>query len=413
MQSERRHDIDALRALAFLLLIFYHIGMFYVSWDWHVKSNDIATWLEPLMLLVNQWRMPLIFVISGLAINFMLGDDGTRMPLHQFARQRAKRLGLPLLAGMLIVIPPQAYYEALSNQATEVGYLNFLWRYFTFQPFPEGAFAGSDNFVTWNHLWYLPYLLCYTLALVPLHWLLNRSPRLAAWRLWFQQRSGIYLVLVPVAWLMPIGLFIFPLSPGVRHNLIDDWYAHAMFGSFFLFGYLVGRSRDWWGQVVPLRWHLLGLAIISFIAFRGMLVISPDDPSLLQSAAQTFVVYLNRVTWILLVLAWGYRLLNRPRAWLAYANRAVFPWYIFHQTIIVVVGYELAQMALGPVVEPILVVGLTMAGCAVGFHLVDRFAPLHIWFGVRAAVESKPPPDLGAASTAHALKQNVRVDGAN
>src|SRR5262249_51501932 len=39
----RRHDIDALRALAFLLLILYHVGMYYVAgWPWHLKSPHAA-----------------------------------------------------------------------------------------------------------------------------------------------------------------------------------------------------------------------------------------------------------------------------------------------------------------------------------------------------------------------------------
>ena len=47
----RRHDIDALRVCAFGLLILFHIGMFYVPWDWHVKSGHVAGWLElPMML---------------------------------------------------------------------------------------------------------------------------------------------------------------------------------------------------------------------------------------------------------------------------------------------------------------------------------------------------------------------------
>ena len=75
----RRHDIDALRAIAFGLLILYHVGMFYVPWDWHVKSVHIAPWLETPMLLLNQWRMPLVFMVSGLAVNpFNPFTNGTR-----------------------------------------------------------------------------------------------------------------------------------------------------------------------------------------------------------------------------------------------------------------------------------------------------------------------------------------------
>ena len=55
-RPHRRHDIDALRVLAFGLLILYHVGMYYVSWDWHVKSPHAGTALEPFMLSSGPWR---------------------------------------------------------------------------------------------------------------------------------------------------------------------------------------------------------------------------------------------------------------------------------------------------------------------------------------------------------------------
>src|SRR5688572_7752209 len=53
--TTRRHDIDALRALAFCLLILYHLAMLYVAdWDWHIKSPDTFHWLQPVMIGLNR-----------------------------------------------------------------------------------------------------------------------------------------------------------------------------------------------------------------------------------------------------------------------------------------------------------------------------------------------------------------------
>ena len=41
--TQRRYDLDWLRIGAFALLIFYHVGMYYVTWDWHVKSRHAST----------------------------------------------------------------------------------------------------------------------------------------------------------------------------------------------------------------------------------------------------------------------------------------------------------------------------------------------------------------------------------
>ncbi len=372
--SRRRHDIDALRAIAFGLLILYHVGMFYVSWGWHVKSAHEARWLEPVMVLVNQWRMPLIFLVSGLAVNFLLGEDKPRrMGYGAFAWLRVRRLALPLLFGMAVIVPPQSYYEALRNGAAEPGYLAFLWDYFTFRPWPDGAFAGSDPGITWNHLWYLPYLLTYTLALIPIAAFLDGPGRRL--RQVFRALRGSGLVLVPVAWLMPIGLWVFPVFPYISHDLLTDGYAHAMFGSFFLFGYLIGRDPGLWAAMARMRWVTLPLALVTYAALMAARTIVPADPPVAQEAAQIFVIYLNRWTWILVVLGWAHRLLNRPMGWLTYANRAVYPWYILHQSVTVVAGVWLTRLGVGPVAEPVLLIGATIAGCAATMFVVERWLP--------------------------------------
>ena len=377
VSTRRRHDIDALRAIAFGLLILYHVGMFYVPWDWHVKSAHAAPWLETPMLFLNQWRMPLVFLVSGLAVNFLLGEGGARrMGIGRFARLRISRLGWPLLFGMLVVVPPQAYQEALANGATDPGYLAFLWRYFTFQEWPRDAFSGSDPGITWNHLWYLPYLLFYTLVLACLlRW---AGGAMGALRTGFRRLRGLGLALAPVAVLIPIGLWIFPRFPYISHDLLNDWYAHAMYGTFFLAGYLLGRDAGLWAELSRLRWPMLGVASLAFAGMLGLREITVEPLDTASDAALLFLVYLNRWGWLMVVLGWGHRWLNRPMGWLDYANRAVYPWYVLHQTLIVVAGAWLTSLELGPVAEPLALILITAGGCALLMGAVERLAP---WLG--------------------------------
>ncbi len=71
-KPERRVELDWVRIGAFGLLIFYHVGMLYVSWGFHTKSAHRITALEPLMLVLNPWRLALLFLVSGAATRFML-----------------------------------------------------------------------------------------------------------------------------------------------------------------------------------------------------------------------------------------------------------------------------------------------------------------------------------------------------
>lgn len=354
MKAERRYDIDALRVIAFSLLILYHVGMFYVTdWGWHVKSSYQAEWLQLPMTLVNQWRMPLLFVISGLAMSFVI----ERYSPGRLAARRIFRLLLPLLFGMAFIVAPQCYYEALTKGLIEPGFIRFMTQYLTFQDFPGDAWGGENMIVwTWNHLWYLAYILVYTLLLILFTAIFpGATARLKGA---VATMRGPWLVIVPVAMLLAYGIFIFPYAPYISHALIGDWYAHAMYGSFFLVGFLIGRSEGLWAEFSRMRYFSLAGAIVMFV--------------LLNLTDNMLVIYLNRWLWLLAVFGWAFHWLNRPFRWLPYATEAVYPWYILHQTITVVLGYNLAEFALGPVVEPTLVLGGTILGCLLLHEFVIR-----------------------------------------
>ena len=368
MNNSRRHDIDALRVFAFGLLILYHVGMFYVAdWGWHVKSAYQSDWLQLPMTLVNQWRMPLLFIISGLAISFVV----ERYSPGKLALRRVWRLLLPLIFGMAFIVAPQCYYEALTKGLIEPGFGRFMLQYLTFQDFPGDAWGGEEMIVwTWNHLWYLAYILFYTLVLIALVWLAPKS--LAALRRQVARLRGPMLIAVPVGLLLLYGTFIYPSFPGMTGAFIDDWYMHAMYGTFFLLGFLIGRDEGLWQEFSRLRFVTLTGAVVMFV--------------LLNLTDNMLVIYLNRWLWLLAVLGWGYRYLNRPRKWLPYATEAVYPWYILHQTITVVLGYQLARMSLGPVIEPLLVLAGTIGGCyALHEFVIRRTRLLRPLFGLSAS----------------------------
>jgi len=401
----RRHDIDALRVLAFGLLILYHVGMFYVAdWGWHVKSAHQAEWLQLPMLLTNQWRMPLIFLISGLAVNFVWG----KYSAGRFALRRTWRLLIPLIFGMAIIVPPQAYFEALGKGVIEPGFLAFMGRYLTFQAFPADAWDGVEIATwTWNHLWYLPYLLCYTLLLIPIAKLLDGPAGVV--RDAFRGMRSTWLVLVPIVPLMIYGNFIYPRFPYISHALIDDWYAHAQYFTFFLYGFLIGRNTGIWAELGNMRKITLPLAVTSFVLVLVQRELFVDGSGFWADQAAAFIVYFNRWIWIVAVLGWGHHLLNRPMKWLPYATEAVYPWYILHQTITVVAGVYLSKLALGPVVEPLLVLTATLGGCLVLHEYVIRRTPmLRPLFGLtfrKAAVGARSPAGAGS----HSLVQGERA----
>ena len=376
----RRHDIDALRALAFALVIVYHLAMYYVAgWGWHLKSPYVAEWLQGPMRALNLWRMDLVFLVSGLAFGFLRSGASDGVALW---RQRSARLLLPLAFGMAVIVPYQPYAQMVANGALEPGFGDFLLRYFSGGPWPRGAFEGWEVGVTWNHLWYLPYLWLYTSTLIALLPLLDSAPgrRLACA---FTALRGGALALWPLLPLLAYTVLLWPRFPVITHDLIHDGWAHAVYFTLFLYGYWIGTDAGWWAEVLRLRWRTLAAAaLLLAIYFAARSAVTAASPLAARLAVR---VLADAYLWftLLTVLGWSHRWLNRPWPWLAWANESVYPWYVLHQTLIIVAIAWLAPLRLGPFVEPALLLALTVAGCWSITALVRRSNLLRPLFGLR------------------------------
>lgn len=373
----RRHDIDALRALAFALVILYHVAMYYVAgWDWHVKSPYAAQWLQWPMRALNLWRMDLVFLVSGLAFGFLQRGQSPVSLL----RSRSARLLIPLTFAMAVIVPFQPYAQALANGVIEPGFGAFLLRYFSGGPWPRGAFDGSDFGVTWNHLWYLPYLWAYTAVVILL------SPLLASaagqrLRRAFTGLRGAALLLVPVLPLLLYSLALWPRFP-TTHDLIHDGWLHAVYFTLFLYGYWIGVDQGFWAEATRLRWTTLALSLLLLAALVALRVLGLAQA---PSGGQVLRLLADLYLWsaVLAILGWSHLKLNRPWPWLHWASESVYPWYILHQSVIIGLVFWLAPLQLGPVLEPALLLVGTVLGCWGVTSAVRRVDWLRPLFGLK------------------------------
>ena len=375
---QRRYDIDALRVLAFSILIFYHVGMLYVAnWGFHIKSAYQYDWVKFPMLLVNQWRMPLLFLISGIASSFLIYKFNT----IGFIKSRSLRLLVPFITGVILIVPPQAYIQALANGSIshnfgQMSYLDFLIHYFSFQAWPTDAFDGSEYGFTWNHLWFIPYLFAYTLLLAPFAMLLRVSGLHAK----FMQIGPVMLIVMPVI-IQIIWQLTLNDEKAISHALVDDWYAHAMYGTFFILGYLISDNAEIWKKIIALRW----VSLIGALACYCLLIALwfKFNQHEWQDHLEGLIATLNQWLWLLAVLAWSGKLLNQPRTWLKYANNRIYPWYILHQTITIIAAYFLAKLTLGGPMEFALVLTVTITGCwAITEYFIRRQKHVKFLFGM-------------------------------
>jgi len=385
----RRHDIDALRVLAFALLILYHLAMLYVAdWEWHLKSPYLAQWLQWPMLFMNRWRMDLIFLLSGIASAFLL--DPKR--LGRFLWLRHWRLVLPLLFGMAVIVPVQPYVQGVSNGLVAPGFVQFLVDYFGGRQWPQDAFDGWENSMTWNHLWYLAYLWMYTLALALLVRPLETAPARRL-RAWFAGLRGPALLVLPALPLLAWTLLLQVRFPD-RGDFIHDWYRNAMYFTVFMYGYLLAREPGFWAEALRLRRSSLWLALGCASVYLMLVAVLPDEVSWPAQAGVWTLRNLYVWSMLLAILGWAHALLNRPFRWLPWANEAVYPWYMLHQSLIILFAYWLLPLQLGPVLEPLLVLAATVAGCWGVFALVRRVRWLRPLFGMKSLPRESALPAL-------------------
>jgi Acyltransferase family len=372
--SERRVDLDWVRIGAFGLLILYHVGMFYVSWNWHIKSAHPVTVLEPLMLALNPWRLALLFLVSGVATRFMLRKSAVGALL----RSRSSRLLIPLAFGMLVIVPPQAYIQIVEALGYLNGFLDFyLTHYFAFGK----AFCPNPCIIlpTWNHLWFVAYLWVYTMALGVV---IVVIPGIVAWiERWLAPLlSGAWLLVGPS---LLFGIFRLALLPSFpsTHALFGDWYNHALFASVFLLGFLLAHAASFWEAIERQRWIALVLAVAFYALWISLPKVVGGGMPLRLFAGFAYGFY----QWLCIVAVLGFarRSLNRDSATRRYLTDAIFPFYIVHQTAIILIAHALRGSGISPGVEAAVIIGGTAATCVVTYEIVRRVGWLRPLFGLK------------------------------
>ena len=330
----RRYDLDWLRVFVFVLLIFYHVGMFFVPWEWHLKNNILYSSLEYPMLFINQWRLPILFVISGMGTSYALAKRSG----SEFASERIKRLLLPLVIGILLIVPPQVFFERLSGSEFTGSYLDFWPVHAFIGIYPEGNFS-------WHHLWFLPYLLLFSLIFTPVFLYFRRNPDnpFLEWlRKQLSTPLGFVWFLLP---LLLTQLFLKPYFPET-HALIGDWFTLANYSILFFYGFLLIMIKEaFWKLALKHRRNFLITGLLCFGSW--IFLISEYNEEAWAFYVKALVKVVNCWSWILALFGYAARYLNRNSATLSYANQAVYPFYILHQTVTVCLGFYLKDLPWG------------------------------------------------------------------
>lgn len=343
---QRRYDIDWLRVIAIGLLLVYHVAIGFQPWGIMIgfitnKEPWPSLWLP--MSMLNVWRIPLLFFVSGMGVFFAMQHRTWK----QLIQERSLRILLPYLFGTVAIFPLSVL---------------ILQRYYGW----EISYNANPG-----HLWFLGNIFIYVVVLVPLLFLLKKY-RDGKVILSMQKMLGTPLGLIPF-----IALFVAEallLKPFPYELYAMTWHGFVLGFLAFLCGFcFVLLGAPFWKMIVTWRWLFLALAIGLFVA--RTFLFGMKNPM--------YLLVVESDCWIFSIFAFGHRYLNRPGKTLRYLSEAAYPVYILHM-IFLFLGSALIFPTSIPVAAKFFALLLfTLAGCFASFEIIRRIPFVRVLFGLK------------------------------
>jgi hypothetical protein len=299
-----------------------------------------------------------------------------------YPQERVTRLLLPLIFGILVLVPPQVYVESVSGQSETVppfagSLLEFYPHYF------EGFYAFGGYFAWMGlHLWYLLVLFIFSLLTLPFFIFLKSETgrRLITGLATWLTKPGL-LLLLPT----PLVMLEVMLNPqGVGLRAFGGW-SLAIYLGWLIMGYILVAEPRFQQAIHRHFWAAVGLAGLTVTV--GLILYHSEISAPYGSVNYAFLMTLrvfNSWFWLLAILGLGLRFFNFKNSFLGYAGEALLPFYILHQTIIVVIGFFLRDWPLD-VLPKYITLALTSFIIIMAIYelLIKRFNGMRVLFGLK------------------------------
>lgn len=349
--TNRRYDIDWIRVIAIGLLLIYHVAIGFQPWGMMIafitnEQSWASLWIP--MTMLNVWRIPLLFFVSGMGVYFSLQNRNWK----QLLAERSGRILLPFLFGAIAIVPIHLY----------------LWqRYYHF----DTKYIADPG-----HLWFLANIFMYVLIFSPLFFYLKRN------------EEGTLVKGIAKIFSTPIGLLVVVASFVLEAMIIKPYpyemYAMTWHGFFlgllaFFFGFcFVLSGKEFWNMILKFKWMFIAMAVALFIT--RLLYFKMNTP--------VYLIVFESQCWIISVFAFGYKYLNRPSTALTYLSQAAYPVYILHMIFLYLASMWIFRLSMDVRVQFILVLLITLGGCFATYEVIRRIKWIRPWFGLKMNVRS-------------------------
>ncbi len=347
----RKYYLDNLRAAVILLLFPVHTFMIYNDYGskfyiWPEANRLVST----LIVVINPWFMPLLFLIAGMSAKYALESRSVKA----FIGERITKLFVPLIFGLLILIPLQTLYA----RKYFYGYTGSLWeneKYF-FTHLTD--FSGYDGAFTPGHLWFIFFLLLISLVSLPLCVKVTYN----------KVKDQIDKLHVGIV----IGMFLIVWLTYYIGNI--GGYSIGKNLTLYLLGYYVLNNETVQAKLDKYRKIIAATFLLSDIA----LAIAYYQWAYYGDLLVNFVGWMG----ILTMLIYGKRIWNRTNRVLTYFGRASYPVYILHQTILVVIAYYVVQNIDGLLLQIIIILSGSFLMTLLCYEIICRIPYIRNLIGI-------------------------------
>ena len=338
LTANRRHYIDNLRAFSIQMIVVYHVCMIYNNWgeSWYIHGQELV-FPSIYIGFCSVWMMPLLFAIAGISSRYAL----EKRSAGAYAKERVQKLLVPLVFGMLLIVPIQSYLAGLffNGQASYFDYFTTVT-----------DMSGYDGAWTTGHLWFILFLVVFSLVCLPFMVLYKNKGK------------GTLGDRIPLVVILVMGLL-----PCIGSHIDIGGKSPGEYVSFFLLGYFFLANDNVLKKLDRYRFLLLGLAIVALLVslyFDGQ--------------------FFEEVSWlsILALLGMGRRYLDFSNKVTSYLSKSCFGVYVFHQSWIVVVAFFIFKLNDNPVLQfPLILVSAVLLTYAT-YELCRRIPVVRWMFGL-------------------------------
>lgn len=337
IRQERLYCLDWLRVFAILMVFVFHNTHFFDFVDWIVKNNARSSGMMVFFFLIHFWSMPFFFFLAGAGAKFALECKSGK----EYVFERVKRLLIPLFIGMILLAPPQGYVESLSKLNFDGSFFAYYPHFFKNISYSLSLKAFADNTY---HLWFLGFLFVFSLIALPLFKFLKSkiAQNCITKTAFFCDKKGmIFIFAVPI--------LISHLALRVSFPEYSGWADFFYWFTYFVYGYVIFSHLKFKEAIIRHCKAALIVAVVCLLSIMLMMLFGLGvdgiaSPSYSALSVLFMIVYsLLTWSWVIFMLSAGFKLLNFNNKFLKYSSEAVLPFYLLHQTIILIIGFFVVQ----------------------------------------------------------------------